>query len=406
MNHINLDEPELRFPAFSDNWCKKRMKDICVVSQGLQIPISERFTENGENRYFYITNEFLKENSEKEYYIENPPKSVICTEKDVLMTRTGNTGKVITNVNGVFHNNFFKIDYDDSIIDKDFLCYFLNNSQTQKIIMRLAGTSTIPDLNHSDFYSIKINYPSLPEQRKISDFLKKIDKKIESLEKIQNNLQEVNSKLINNIMEQKYKIPKHDNIWNEIKLKDIGDSYTGLSGKTKEDFEKGNSKFIPYLSVFNDIILNDCNFENVDIKSSEKQNSVVKGDIFFTGSSETPKEVGMSSVLLEDIENCYLNSFCFGFRLKSFEQYNPLFLVYYFRSLKFRKELYKLAQGSTRFNISKKELLKKEIAVPSKIEQDYFANVINRMFTKNKLINKELGYMENFKKGLLQKMFV
>ncbi len=70
------------------------------------------------------------------------------------MTRTGNTGVVVSGVEGVFHNNFFKINYDKGIIDKDFLVYYLNMKRTQNIILTKAGTSTIPDLNHNDFYSI------------------------------------------------------------------------------------------------------------------------------------------------------------------------------------------------------------------------------------------------------------
>ncbi len=86
--------PKLRFEEFSGEWEEKLFKDVTKINQGLQIPISERYTEQIENSYFYITNEFLKENSDKRYFIKNPTKSVICTKDDVLMTRTGNTGQV------------------------------------------------------------------------------------------------------------------------------------------------------------------------------------------------------------------------------------------------------------------------------------------------------------------------
>ena len=57
--------PKLRFSEFKDEWQISKLKDVCKINQGLQIAISERFLENGENRYFYITNEFLKEGSKK-----------------------------------------------------------------------------------------------------------------------------------------------------------------------------------------------------------------------------------------------------------------------------------------------------------------------------------------------------
>jgi len=174
---------EIRFKDYNGNdypdWEEKTLGDITKINQGLQINISERFLEEVENSHFYITNEFLKEGSKNKFFIKNPPKSVICDVDDILMTRTGNTGKVVTNVKGAFHNNFFKIKYQKNEIYKYFLCYFLNLASTQNTILSLAGTSTIPDLNHSDFYKIKINLPNMEEQTKIAEFLTSIDSKID-----------------------------------------------------------------------------------------------------------------------------------------------------------------------------------------------------------------------------------
>ncbi len=162
------------------DWKITKLSEITKINQGLQIPISERHLEKVSDSFFYITNEFLRKNSDKKYFIKNPPLSVICTKDDILMTRTGNTGQVVTGVDGAFHNNFFKIKYDKSI-NKDFFVYFLRLKETQNMILRLAGTSTIPDLNHGDFYKLKINLPSKAEQTKIANFLSSIDKKIEQV---------------------------------------------------------------------------------------------------------------------------------------------------------------------------------------------------------------------------------
>ncbi|MDY2883770.1 MAG: restriction endonuclease subunit S, partial [Romboutsia timonensis] len=171
-------EPILRFPQFYDEWEEKKMRELCTVNQGLQIAISQRFTQDGENRYFYITNEFLKDNSSVKYYIERPPKTAIATPDDILMTRTGNTGIVITNVNGCFHNNFFRINFNKKELDKYFLYYFLKQDRIRYKILALAGNSTIPDLNHKDFYSLKIKYPCKQEQHKIANLLCNVDKYI------------------------------------------------------------------------------------------------------------------------------------------------------------------------------------------------------------------------------------
>ena len=162
-----MNIPKLRFKEFTDEWVYYKYKDIFNLNQGLQIPITERFLDYAPNRFFYITNEFLKPSSKKSFYIENPSPNVICTKEDILMTRTGNTGKVITNIAGVFHNNFFRIKYNPKNFNKDFICCILNQNKIQNKILTLAGSSTIPDLNHKDFYSIKSRFPKLKEQEKI-----------------------------------------------------------------------------------------------------------------------------------------------------------------------------------------------------------------------------------------------
>ena len=67
-----------RFKEFNDEWKLYSYKEITKINQGLQIEIRNRFTENEVNRYFYITNQFLKNNSKEIYFIENPSASVIC----------------------------------------------------------------------------------------------------------------------------------------------------------------------------------------------------------------------------------------------------------------------------------------------------------------------------------------
>ncbi|MBS1670904.1 MAG: restriction endonuclease subunit S [Bacteroidetes bacterium] len=164
-------------------WDLKTMKDISWVNQGLQIPISNRFKNPSEKSKVYITIQYLNDGKELEY-INDYSSSVVCTKEDVLMTRTGNTGIVVYDVEGVFHNNFFKINYNKKQVDRSYLIYFLKDTKTQKTILEKAGISTIPDLNHNDFYSIQIPIPPLPEQQAIAQALSDADELISSLEKL------------------------------------------------------------------------------------------------------------------------------------------------------------------------------------------------------------------------------
>ena len=156
-------------------WKMNTFGDICTVRQGLQIPISKRLTKYEDDCYEYITVQYLHGGKDREY-IKSPKKTVICTTEDILMTRTGNTGMVITNVAGVFHNNFFLIDFDRDRYNKDFLVQYLKLDLIQAEIIKRAGTSTIPDLNHGDFYKIQIYEPPMELQKNYYSFIQRINK--------------------------------------------------------------------------------------------------------------------------------------------------------------------------------------------------------------------------------------
>ena len=163
--------------------------------------------------------------------------------------------------------------------------------------------------------------------------------------------------------------------WEQRKLGNSGTTYGGLSGKTKEDFGHGNARFVPYTNVFDNPLTDTKRLETVEIDSS--QNKVAYGDTFFTVSSETPDEVGMSSVWLSDQDDVYLNSFCFGYRQDS--TFDPHYLAYMLRSSSIRSDLTLLAQGISRFNISKNKVMELSVPVPSAAEQkqigQYFARL-------------------------------
>ena len=161
-------------------------------------------------------------------------------------------------------------------------------------------------------------------------------------------------------------------------IEELGPYFGGLSGKTKEDFVEGNAKFITYMNVFANPSLDITTTGTVKINEGEKQNKIQKGDILFTGSSETPEEAGMSCVVTEDLkEDYYMNSFCFGIRLFQPEQYNLNYLKHIFRSANIRKEIAKSASGVTRFNISKARFGKILIPIPSDTEQTRIVNILD-----------------------------
>ena len=189
--------------------------------------------------------------------------------------------------------------------------------------------------------------------------------------------------------------------WEQRKLGNIGQTYTGLSGKTKDDFGHGHAQFVTYMNVFSNPISNPKMNEPIEVDS--KQNEVEVGDVFFTTSSETPKEVGMTSILIEKQGKMYLNSFCFGYRL--YEKYDSYYLAYMLRSNSFREKIIMLAQGISRYNISKNKVMEIDVFIPSYKEQMEIGKYFRDLDTLITLHQRKLDKLVNVKKSMLEKMF-
>ena len=186
--------------------------------------------------------------------------------------------------------------------------------------------------------------------------------------------------------------------WEQRKLGDIGNTFTGLSGKTKEDFGHGEAKFVTYMNVFSNPIAQLNKTEPIEIDN--KQNQVEYGDVFFTTSSETPDEVGMSSVWLENKGNIYLNSFCFGFR--PYIKNDPYYMAYMLRANNFRKSMTLLAQGISRYNISKTGVMNIDIQLPNNQEQERIGKLfyeIDNLITLHQ--HKDFNYLTSLANALL-----
>ncbi len=215
-------DPNVKLKDFGIEWIGEIPGDakimpfrrVCYVNQGLQFPEDERLSEPDEKSKIYITIKYIHadEDGVKEY-IPNPPRSVICKKEDVLLARTGATGEVITNQEGVFHNNFFKVNYN-SKIDRDYLVYYLKMDSIKKVLLLKAGVTTIPDLNHDAFLSTPFILYSIEKQKQIAGYLDKktakIDKTIKLIEKKIKLLEEYKKSLIHYLVTGKVDVSKSE----------------------------------------------------------------------------------------------------------------------------------------------------------------------------------------------------
>ena len=189
--------------------------------------------------------------------------------------------------------------------------------------------------------------------------------------------------------------------WKQIPIGDLGIFFGGLTGKTTKDFGEG-SAFLTYMQVYLQKTSQKEAVDFVVIDGHEKQNKVVYGDILFTTSSETPDEIGMTDVFLESDWSPYLNSFCFGLRVRDNSLLYPPFTKYLLRGNKFREKIRPLAQGSTRFNLSKGNLAKISLLFPPLTEQKKIASILTSVDEVIEKIQSQIDKLQSLKKSLMQ----
>ncbi|QKT05675.1 restriction endonuclease subunit S [Mycoplasma sp. OR1901] len=196
------------------------------------------------------------------------------------------------------------------------------------------------------------------------------------------------------------------NDWVLKRINEIGYKFSGLTGLTKDNFVGGKSIYISYLDVYKNNIIDFLPDNYVNIHNH--QNKIKIGDILVPTSSETINESGMASVFnFETSENVYLNSFCFGVRPYDVESIVPNFLGFLMRSKNIRKEIIKLSQGISRYNLNVNNFLSLQINIPNdKNEMKKIASLIDEIRQSITLLQRKLKKLENIKEFLLNKMFV
>lgn len=287
--------------------------------------------------------------------------------------------------------------------DFRWLNYLLNQYRFKNAIHAVAtGTSnSMKNISKERLLEIRIPRPSVEEQKYIVEAISDIEELIYDLEKLIKKKRNIFTGAMQSLLSGKIRVS--DTSWEKYEIGDIGDFYSGLTGKSKDDFGKGNARYITFLNVLNNTVIDISKLESVQVNEDEYQNEVIKGDLFFNTSSETPEEVGMCAVLMDSVRNTYLNSFCFGFRLKT-KKVHALFFSYYFNSQEGRKIMRVLAQGATRFNLSKDYFSQTEIELPPYDDQAEIAQTLADMENDIISLEKKCLKYKAIKQGMMEEL--
>lgn len=402
------------------HWKSSVFRRYCTLQQGLQIAQEKRFYRYEEGRYKYLTVKYInKPLAENLEYIKSPSVRVICKEDDVLLARTGATGEVVTGYEGVFHNNFFKINFDKQFIEKDYLVYYLKQNKVKDYLKLIAGTTTIPDLNHGDFLSTIFLVPSKREQEYIVKYLDKktseIDKLISSKEELIETLKKYRQSLITEVVTKgidpnvKMKdsgvewigeIPEH---WNTTKIK-----YTtyvkgriGWQGLKSDEFiDEG-----PYLVTGTDFENGKVNWSRCYHISEERYNEAIPiqlrdDDLLITKDGS----IGKLAMVVDKPYKAILNSGIFVTRPLN-NEYISKFLYYILMSEVFKRFISYYETGSTIKHLYQETFINFEYPITSLEEQKEIVNYIDSKIegidNLLDIINNQIQTLKDYRQSLI-----
>ena len=416
--------PELRFPEFKNDgkWNSDTMENIFEIRNGYTPSKSNsEYWEGGTIPWFRMedirTNGHILSDSIQHVTPLGVKGSGLFPAYSIIVATTATIGEhALIIVDSLANQQFTFLTKRKSFEDKlDMLYFHYFMFIIDEWCKKNTNAGGLLSVNMDSFKKLTIPYPpTLSEQRKIAECFVSLDKQIDFTKKKLEQLKEHKKGLMQRLFPAKGKTTPEFRFpgccdtkeWDNSSLGAIGDTFGGLSGKSSDDFGSGRP-FVTYKQVFDfsEVSIKDCSL--VRIVESESQNKLEYGDVLVTMSSETPEEIGYTSVVTDkDISECYLNSFCFIYRIFDKDSFDPRFLIYLFNCDTYRSSVIRIAQGITRYNISKTQFKDIMLSYPKdKSEQRAIAEVLYSADIQiNKYVQK-VNELETQKKGLRQQLF-
>ena len=400
--------PQLRFPEFSGEWRVDKFVDLCKFQQGVQVDVELQSTEPKNNflRFLRIEN-YTQKSNDFRYIPKELSSNKSITENEIAIVRYGATaGYIGRGLKGILANNLFKLVLNKDTLDTDYLFHLLRSYKTFCFFQSEMSGGAMPALSFGIVGALKLPYSSISEQQKIAAFLTAVDTKIEQLSKKKELLGEYKKGLMQKIFSQAIRFKADDGsafpVWEEKNIVELAKTSIGLvTSMTPYYVDKG----VPLIRN-NDIFQNKIRKEKL-IRLDYEFDQLNKNRRLFTNDIVTVHtgNIGASAVIDEELNGCQgfatLNT-----RIKNQNEISSSFLCWYYNSTRNIKYALSMATGDGRSNYNLKDFNKATIPVPSLPEQAKIAAFLTAADNKIEQVGKQFDESKQFKKALLQQMFV
>ena len=407
--------PQLRFPEFRDEWRVDKFVDLCKFQQGVQVDVELQSTEPKNNflRFLRIEN-YTQKSNDFRYIPKELSSNKSITENEIAIVRYGATaGYIGRGLKGVLANNLFKLVLNKDTLDTDYLFHLLRSYKTFCFFQSEMSGGAMPALSFGIVGALKLPYSSISEQQKIAAFLTAVDTKIEQLSKKKELLGEYKKGLMQKIFSQAIRFKADDGSdfsdWEQVKLATLSKLVTKQTGY---DY---SSTIKPSLETSKD----DSNIPFVQNKDFNSTSINLNTDFYVPVSVQKkyPRITLDEKCLLITISGNIGNVGVYNKQEKAFiggavcvakfkDKDNIDFVKYYLTTDIGQKMMLREVKASSHQNITVEGIRNFRIMLPYLEEQKKIVVFLSIIDNKIEQAGKQLIESKQFKKALLQQMFV
>ena len=402
--------PKLRFKEFSDDWEEKKLGEILKIFN--EYAFSSKDNQNSGAILLKIANVDINKMKQEELsflpltYLEKFSKYIL-KKGDIVIALTRpllNRQLKIAEIDVFFDNSLLnqRVGKIETNENKKFIYnIFQKNNYIKEIEINISGSDP-PNLSTENIKDIILNIPSIQEQEKIANFLSSVDKKISLTEEKLELFREYKKGVMQKIFSQELRFKdSNGNDYPEWEEKKLGEIAFFSKGKliSKEDITEEGVECIRYGELYT---IYKEKIEKVVSKTKLEKNKLIlseKNDVIIPSSGETAIDIAVASCVMKD-------GVALGADLNIIKtKENGLYLAYFINNPA-KLELASLAQGASVIHLYEKHLKLLNIKIPTLEEQEKIADFLSSIDSKIESIEKELEGLKEFKKGLLQQMFI
>ena len=410
--------PKLRFASYSNEWESHKLGDILTfystnsfsreklnyeIGNVKNIHYGDIHTKfptilsiSGNKDVPYINNDVDFSKYKNEQYLQEGDLIIADASEDyadigkAIEVKDIHDEKVLAGLHTILARD------EKNMTINGFKGYLFLTEDLKTNIKRIANGISVLGISKNNLSKLSVNIPTKNEQQKIVDFISAIDKKIELLEDKYIYYQDFKKYLMQQIFAQKLRFDNSSIIQKEIRLGDV------ISIINKRN--KNNDK-LPVLSISNKFgfISQTEQFEDREVASSDKKNYKIVNNGEF---AYNPARINVGSIAqLKNYDKGIISPMYIVFKIDS-NELDPIFFENFLDSDYFRHEMLKRLEGSVRMILSAESLKNIKLTIPSIEEQKKISEIFLSFDKKIDITKYQLDNMKEFKKGLLQQMFV